>query len=208
MRTKFFVKIAAVALVIAGVSWLYGWDNLFATLQSFANENKNPFVFLSVMGITCAIGFPLSLCYLFAGAAFGTFQGWLLSVLGLLASGSLGWLIGKFVAPKEKIEEWKMLFKIKKDVRMFNINFAVRAIPGIPYWTQNIFLGGINTDFKMYTITNICAQGAIALAMNYLGANITKDGWEKYAAFALLIAVMFCIHRILTKFYSKKISEK
>ena len=66
--------------------------------------------------------------------------------------------------------------------------------------TQNIILGSVHTGFKTYTLSNICVQGAIALAMNYLGANIVAEGAGKYWAFAVLIVVLAAVNKLLEKY--------
>ena len=132
--------------------------------------------------------------------AFGTLAGWSLSLAGLFISGTVGFIMGRYVLDDVSAEKFRAKAKINSKKNLYNLNFYVRAIPGIPYWMQNIILGSVHTDFKMYTLSNMSVQGAIALAMNYLGASIGADNSAKYWAFGILIAVLVAVNRILAKY--------
>ena len=119
---------------------------------------------------------------------------------GLLASGSIGYMLGRYVLDRATAEKFRSKVKLDSKKRLYRLNFYVRAVPGIPYWTQNIILGSVHTGFKTYTLSNICVQGAIALAMNYLGANIVAEGAGKYWAFAVLIVVLAAVNKLLEKY--------
>lgn len=197
-------RLALFTLVILAIEFFFGWGELINTAQDFATRNENPPAFLLVMGLGTALGVPLSACYLFAGASFGTLCGWGYTLVGLLFSGSLGYFLGKFVTPESLVKKFSKRARIDKKSKLVDINFFVRAIPALPYWTQNILLGGLQTDFKTYTLANILTQGAIALVMCFLGANLAKDGLLKYAAILLLIIAMFAIRKILKRLSSEK----
>lgn len=197
---RFIFVFALAAVLIAAFQYLFGWNDFFCRLEELVKETGNPWVFLAVMGIGCAFGLPLSFAYLYGGMAFGVFGGWVLSLGGLLASGSIGYMLGRYVLDRATAEKFRSKVKLDSKKRLYRLNFYVRAVPGIPYWTQNIILGSVHTGFKTYTLSNICVQGAIALAMNYLGANVVAEGAGKYWAFAVLIVVLAAVNKLLEKY--------
>ena len=173
---RFIFVFALAAVLIAAFQYLFGWNDFFCRLEELVKETGNPWVFLAVMGIGCAFGLPLSFAYL------------------------IGYMLGRYVLDRATAEKFRSKVKLDSKKRLYRLNFYVRAVPGIPYWTQNIILGSVHTGFKTYTLSNICVQGAIALAMNYLGANIVAEGAGKYWAFAVLIVVLAAVNKLLEKY--------
>ena len=210
---KKYITVCAVALAaIAGAEILYGWGELFSRFDSFAKGfSDSPVLFWLLMSAGCALAFPLSVCYLFAGAAFGFGAGWLLSLGVLAVSSALGYGLGVFFVPKTFPRRVAAKFGISTDFSertMFNVNFAVRVVPGIPYWVQNVFLGAIRSKFPLYMFVNIAAQGAIAGAMNFVGSSLSCGGYGKYAAFGVLAAVLAAFHICANLRYKKIRTER
>ncbi len=204
----YLAKAAAAVAVIASVEWLCGWGRLFAWIEGVAKANDDSLaVFFVLMSVGCAFAFPLSLCYLFAGAAFGFWAGWGVCVAVLLVSSAIGYALGRFFMPEGVLRRMALRVGVSPDPSgsgMFNINFFVRVVPGIPYWIQNVVLGGMRPNFALYMGVNVAAQGAIAGAMNFLGASVSGGGPAKYAAFAVLIAVLAAFHACVNAFYKMR----
>lgn len=198
---KGVLKILLLCAIVVAVQVSYGWLELFAALKAFAQEHANPFAFLAVMSLGCAIGLPISFCTLFAGAAFGSLLGSALSILGIVASSFLGYYVGKFFFPQDYVEKFKSRFGIAAQKTMFDLNFYVRAVPGPPYCVQNVVLGAMNSELKMYMLLAVSIQGAIAVAMNILGANFSEGGAAKYAAIAVLVVVIVLLRIIFKRFF-------
>ena len=199
--SKNLLKMLLLLAIVAAVQLSYGWLQLFADLKAFAEAHANPFAFLAVMSLGCAVGLPISFCTLFAGAAFGSVAGSALSIAGIVVSSFLGYLIGKFFFPREYVERFKARFGLAERKSMFDVNFYVRAVPGPPYCVQNVVLGAMNSEIKMYMMLGVSIQGAIAVAMNILGANFSEDGAAKYVAIAALIVVIILIRIFFKRFF-------
>ena len=198
---KSFIRMSILIVAIIAVQLLYGWFELFELLKSFAENNANPFVFLTIMSLGCAIGLPISFCTLFSGAAFGIVLGSALSIFGIAISSLLGYVVGKYFLPLEQIQTLKKKFSIDNKKTMFDLNFYIRAVPGIPYSMQNVILGAMNSELKLYILMSISIQGTIAVVMNILGASFTDDSIAKYIAFAILVLVIVIIRLVFKKFY-------
>ncbi len=204
---KTIARVVALLALIFSVEIFYGWSELFALIETVAQQNENSLlIFFLLMSIACACAFPLSFCYLFAGAAFGFWKGWGVCVSILAVSSSIGYLLGRF-AISENTACWiREKFGVGDLIggrSIFNANFFVRVVPGIPYVVQNILLGGIRSYFPLYIAVNVVAQGAIAGAMNYVSSTLGEDGYGKYIAFIILFAVLTTFH-ILTNIAYKK----
>lgn len=195
------LKIILFFSIIAIVQFTYGWGNLFALFEQFAKANANPIVFLFVISFGCAIGFPVSFCTLFAGAAFGWMFGSGLSIVGIFASSLIGYFVGKFFAPDEFIEKIKRRLNLKGQRSMFDLNFYVRAVPGLPYSMQNLLLGAMNSDLKMYLLLSVSIQGIIAVAMNALGAYCAESGTTKFWIFSVVVCIIILIRFGFRRFY-------
>lgn len=205
------VKLVLAAVAIGAVEFFYGWGELFGLVEKIAQSNNDSLaIFFFLMSVGCALAFPLSFCYLFAGAAFGFGRGWAVCVAVLAVSSAIGYLLGRFLFPSAFIEKICRRIGIKEDsgtLFMFNANFLVRVVPGIPYWVQNVVLGGIRSNFVLYMLVNLAAQGAIAGAMTFLGSSVSGKGNEKYYAFAILVAVLAVFH-IGVNFAYRRFSRK
>ena len=199
-------KILPLVLLALFVHFAWGWGNSFEWLKEFIRMHENPGIFFAVMGFGCALFFPLSWCYLYAGGAFGLFQAWALCMAGLFVSGSIGFLLGKFFTSKNLLLKLERRFKVPVlcERKIYHINFFIRAVPGVPYGAQNIILGGIGTNFSTYTFVNMTVQGMMALAMNLLGSSLFRDGGPvKVGVFVCLALALFLAHRVLRKFCVK-----
>ena len=200
-------KLILLAFIILGVEFFVGWGNLLDLLVDFVKQHSNPYAFLAVMGVGCALPLSLSFCYLFAGAAFPFWQAWILCLLGLTISSMLGYFIGRFFVSKEKIEYLSSKFRLgdTNGESYAKINFFVRAIPGIPYFLQNIILGGIRSSFGLYLLINLLVQGGLAMAMIRLGASAVADvsNLERALVIGILICVLVIIHFLIRCYYKK-----
>lgn len=205
------LKICVAVAIVAGVEFFIGWGELFALVGDVARKySDSAFLFFCLMSVGCAFGFPLSLCYLLSGAAFGFLRGWGVCVAVLAVSSAIGYALGRFFFPDSVVRGLLRKIPFAADpcgAGMFNVNFAVRVVPGIPYWAQNAVLGGIRTRFALYMAVNLIGQGAIAGAMNFFASTMAEEGERKYAAFAVLVAVLAVFH-IAANVYYKKIRRR
>jgi len=208
---KTVLKIAAAIAVLVAVQYFYGLGQLVSDMEAFAKSHNNPFFFFVLMSVGCAVGvLPLSFCTLYAGAAFGALLGSVLSVGAICLSSIIGYSIGRFFCPPDLMEKIKQKFHISagKSVfdlssrkGMFDLNFFVRAVPGIPYCMQNFILGGMNSEFKVYMILGVSIQGLFAVAMNVLGASFNEDGFAKYLAIVVLVVLVILIRVVFKRFF-------
>ena len=142
--------------------------------------------------------------------AFGFWFGWGVCAAVLAVSSAIGYALGRFFFPDSVLRGLLRKIPFASDpcgAGMFNVNFAVRVVPGIPYWVQNVVLGGMRTGFALYMSVNLIGQGAIAGAMNFFASSMSEEGAKKYAAFVALVAVLAVFH-ISANVYYKKIRRR
>ncbi len=198
MRVQ-ILKIAAVAALAAAFGAAFGWQRAFAALEEFAKSNANPAAFLLVMGVCCAFAFPVSWCYAFAGAAFGVFGGWCLCLAGIAASSAIGFAAARWLIPAEWAERAAEKARLKGAIRrrLADANFFIRAVPGVPYFMQNIILASIGTEFPKYMLASLATQGPIALAVAFFSNGILEGSASKIAAGMALVAALAAVRRLL-----------
>ena len=204
------LKIAVLIAVFACLEFFVGWSEIARIFkESSGLLSENPWLFLLVMGIGCALPFPITICYLTSGICFGLWKGFLLCFLGLFISSSIGGLMGKFLTPKIIFEKISDKFNLKQFGMRgeFNLNFFVRAIPGIPYWIQNVFLGGMTKSPAMYLIVCMSVQGIISFTVVFLASSLDKSPSLKYIALGAMVFSLALL-QIVTNAVMKKNSQK
>lgn len=109
------------------------------------------------------------------------------------------------------LESLLIKFKIKPNpYNLANVNFFVRAVPGIPYFVQNLILGGLRSNFATYIVVNLAVQGAIGAVVIYIGSAAASDSlmWRNLWVFALLIGVLIAVQRLIAWHFSKSELKK
>ncbi len=203
---KIFLRVALFCSIITLVEYAFGWGVVFEEMKMLALESGSAELFFLGMGIGCALGLPVSLCYFSAGAAFGILEGWGLCLMALVLSSTMGFFAGRFILPcgwaesrlkrsalsgvMAKMGVGNVVGKIGTARADFDICFFIRAVPGVPYWLQNIFLGALSVRFGVYFFVGLFVQGAIALAVICIGAAAADSSWVGIPVFALLVAVL------------------
>jgi len=206
MKFQKIVRLFIFVFLIVCVEVFVGWKDILAYLKNIAEISNSPLFFILLMGIGSAFGFPVSACYIFAGIAFGIFWGWIYCLTGLFISGTFAYVVVRFFVSEEDFLKIVKFFKIKTDLSKlkYHANFFLRAIPGTPYFLQNILLAGIKTSYPMYIVMLLLTQGSVALAMNFIVGAFAVGSVRKGIAAGLLILFLACVHRIMGKYYLKK----
>lgn len=195
-----YAKVILVILAAVAVQYFWGFAQIVGAFEEFAKNNSATYVFLPVMGIGCAVGVPLSFCYVFAASAYALPKAFLLCIIGLFTSSLIGFFIGNVFSELPYVRELKNKFlpQHAEDAIYFKLNFFIRAVPGVPYFAQNLILASLSKKVQLFTylLINICVQGLIALAMILIFNAAFR---EKF-----LIAITLVIALIVTYLVLKK----
>ena len=104
---RFASVLVLAAIAVVAFQYLFGWDEWISRLESWVRATGNPWIFVFAMGVGCAFALPLSFTYLYAGMAFGTLAGWSLSLAGLFISGTVGFIMGRYVLDDVSAEKFR-----------------------------------------------------------------------------------------------------
>ncbi len=201
-RQMFFkyAKVVLVILAALSVQYFWGFAQIVGAFEEFAKNNSAAYVFLPVMGIGCAVGVPLSFCYVFAASAYTLPKAFLLCIIGLFTSSLIGFFIGNVFSELPYVKELKNKFlpRHAEDAIYFKLNFFIRAIPGVPYFAQNLILASLSKKAQIFTYltVNICVQGLIALAMILIFNAAFR---EKFLIVIALVFALIATYVILRK---------
>lgn len=189
------IKIAAIFAAVLILANVANFEGIYAQLRELCKNSQSPTIFLCLMGFATPFGFPLSACYIIAGMCFGLNLGFGLCVAGLFLSSTLGYFLGKFAISQKFYDTLRLKLKISDLTKRgkFNVNFLIRAIPGVPYWLQNIVLARLSNSYLLYEIVNLVTQSTIAFAMVFFSSSLGEEGLKKYAAIALMIFILAAI---------------
>lgn len=152
-----------------------------------ALRSTNPWVFMALMATLPVIGFPVAVCYLYAGAAFGFLWGWLYCLVGLAASIATSyWLArGCLRAPLQSL-----LATAQRGIpapgkrHHLRTVLLVRIVPGLSFAMQNALLALLGIPFAKYLGASLLAQGLIAALMCAIGSAGQLPHWLTAALIA------------------------
>lgn len=155
-----------------------------------AMRSTSPWVFVALMATLPVIGFPIAVCYLYAGAAFGFFYGWLYCVAGIGIGMSLGyWLArGLLRAPLQSLlDSYARSIPAPGERHHLRAVLLVRLVPGLSFAMQNPLLALIGIPFTKYLAASLLAQGLLAMLMCAVGSVGQTPRWM--TAVLIVIAV-------------------
>lgn len=195
-----YAKVILVILAAVAVQYFWGFAQIVGAFEDFAKDNSSAYVFLPVMGMGCAVGVPLSFCYVFAASAYALPKAFLLCIIGLFTSSLIGFFIGNVFSELPYVKKLKNEFlpKHAEDAIYFKLNFFIRAIPGVPYFAQNLILASVSKKTQLFTylLINICVQGLIALAMILIFNAAFR---EKFLIAITLVIALIATYVVLKK---------
>lgn len=141
-------------------------------------EGTSPWVFFLAMATLPVCGFPISVCYVYAGMAFDPMTAviacWAALAINMTLSYWLsrtilhGWVERVFAKRGWKIPELK-------GETVFRVTFLVRTVPGPPFFFQNLGLAVAGVPFGTYLWVSLLAQGSIAAGVIYCVGTLSRD---------------------------------
>lgn len=185
--TMKWLQLSVVAIVFAIGFWQFAkadfdWRAVL--------EGANPWVFFFAMASLPVFGFPISACYIYAGIAFEPSVGIPACLGALIINMSVSYLLTQsvFKGPVERLVA-KFGWKIPKvkGYNQFRLTFAIRTVPGPPFFFQNVTLGLAGIPFWTYLWISLLAQGSIAIGVILCSSALSKDPSSVGGIVALVI---------------------
>jgi len=125
-------------------------------------------MFVMAMSLLPVVGFPIAAFYLFAGATFGFWEGWLYCLLSLAINMTLSYVVARYClheALSRLLQKWGYPLPKLSELNEFRFTFILRTVPGPPFPIQNYLLSLLEIRFPIYITISLLAQGAIAAGM-------------------------------------------
>ena len=169
------LKFATILLVAAVGFWQFhsvGYD------WRQALEANNPWVFFLAMATLPALGFPISVCYIYAGISFEPTVAITACIAALTINLSSGYLITHSIF-KKPIEAFlaRKNWTVPKLSGQNQLRFAflMRTVPGPPFFIQNLLLTLAGIPFWTYLWLSLATQGTIAVIVILFSRNLSQD---------------------------------
>ncbi|MEO0796845.1 MAG: VTT domain-containing protein [Verrucomicrobiota bacterium] len=176
----------------------YDWRDLLESDSPY-----RPLIFVSLMTLMPVVGFPISAFYIFAGIGFEPVTAISLGLLSLSLNMSLSYLLARTIwrepMRKKFAERWPKAFTLD-ETSASQITILIRAIPGIPFWTQNYILGVLAVPFINYLSLSLLIQGCFltGVVLTTRGA-MNQDGqmalWGGLSVALVLIGLRMVLKR-------------
>ena len=193
-----FRVLAFVLLFAAGLGLLIAVDFEVSRLIDFIRDT-DPVGFVTLMSTLLLVGFPISVCYLYAGSAFPWWQAWSLCSLALLINIAIAYPIGRHLLAHpiaRLLQYYEKSFPVLTSANQFRITFLVRVLPGIPYFMQNYLLAMIGVKFVHYLLISWLVQSSIAAGMTAVPLLVERTGWATAGILLLILLLLGVLHRV------------
>lgn len=172
------LRLAAFLVMLgAGLYLFYRMD--FDVAKVFESRHHvSGWMFVAAMSVLPVVGFPIAAFYLFAGVAFGFWEGLLYCIISLAINMSLSYFVARYCLRDV------LLALLKKsgyslpelsEVNEFRFTFLLRTIPGPPFPVQNYLLSLLGIRFPVYISISLLAQGVIAAGMVACGGALPES---------------------------------
>lgn len=215
-----YLKLAAVLsvlLIVTGI-WRYTPLKEYADPQAlvsifltyFTDGRVSPVVATLVFSIAGVIMVPVTALIFATALLFPFWEGLAVSTVGVLASSSLSYLLGKSMGP----DTLKSLFGKKFEALIDNIGaegfmtvLSLRLLPLAPYGVMNMALGNLRIPFLHFAVGTLMGMSPGIIGINYFGRAITRL-LEDPSVMSLIILVGAMILIVAIVLTGKKMSKK
>jgi len=161
----------------AGIYLFYRMD--FDVTKVFESRHHvSGWMFVLAMSLLPVVGFPIAAFYLFAGVAFGFWEGWFYCLVSLAINMSLSYVVARYFlheALTKLLKKWGYTLPNLSEINEFRFTFILRTVPGAPFPVQNYLLSLLGVRFPIYISVSLLAQGVIAAGMVACGGVLPKS---------------------------------
>lgn len=160
-----------------------------------AIAGTDPLLCVFAIAVLPLFGFPIAVCYLFAGAAFPWFQAWLVCAAGLAINIAAAYWVGHYLL-RRPLTTWLVrrghTLPQLNELGHFRLIFLVRAVPGVPFPVQNYLLAVVGAPFPLYFFLSWSIQTTIAAGMTAL-PHLLLEGSRPHLLVAAAILVILLL---------------
>lgn len=191
-------------ILVAGLLYFLIQSGYLETIIASINKDLPPLVFILLLLIFPALGFPISIFLIVAGIKFGIGYGILLWLMILPIHSTIGFMAAKYLRPLlEKLLNFFLDYTIpaipKRNEAMFSFLFL--AVPGLPYAAKNYLLPLAGVSFRYCIIMNCIVQGFLGTPFVILGKSGAEMDPTLFYVAVFGLALLFFLLRWLKKKY-------
>lgn len=177
VRNAKWAALAVLAAALIAGFFLLPLEEWVGTLETFIEGlGRWAYVgFVAAYAIGTVVFFPVALLTLVAGMAFGTWVGFLLTMLGAMLGAISAFLLSRHVLRgkiRNKLREHPKLENLDADIEKHGWKYVglIRLSPIIPFALQNYLFGASKVGFWPFAVASGLAMAPGTLLHVYLGA--------------------------------------
>lgn len=176
-RFSLYLRLVLFALGMgAGIYFFYRMD--FDVTKVFESRHQvSGWMFVLAMSILPVVGFPIAAFYLFAGVAFGFWEGLAYCLVSLAINMSLSYFVARYClheALSQLLKRGGYTLSKLSELNEFRFTFILRTVPGPPFAVQNYLLSLLGVRFPVYLSISLLGQGVIAAGMVACGGALPE----------------------------------
>jgi phospholipase D1/2 len=178
---RMLALIVFLGLLAAAWQWtplkeLADLDRLSAWIEPHQGSWYAPPLVVAAYVLLGLIMFPVLLMILATGIAFGPWLGMLYALAGCLASGSVGFLLGR-AAGRERVERFggDRLGRLIRTLKRNGILavFVARKVPA-PYTISNVVVGASGVRYRDFVLGTTLGMGPMIVALAGFGSQLRE----------------------------------
>ncbi|MGZ0654565.1 TVP38/TMEM64 family protein [Coraliomargarita sp. W4R53] len=177
-RPLIYLRVGLFALCMAAGIYLFYRMDFDVTKVFESRHHVSGWMFVLAMSLLPVVGFPIAAFYLFAGAAFGFWEGWFYCLVSLAINMSLSYFVARYClheALGKLLQKGGYTLPDLSEVNEFRFTFILRTVPGPPFPVQNYLLSLLGVRFPIYISISLLSQGAIAAGMVACGGALPES---------------------------------
>ncbi len=196
------VFVVSVVVVLTAADSVMAWYSRFQVDEIQARMDKYGFqgqlIFLGLASIRPLLMLPVTFFFITGGLVFGTLEGSLLAISGLIVSSSLCYCLARrFQGLFHRIVKETYIRKVKEaaTANLVSKIFSLRASPGMPFDLISYASGLTNVSYRKFILGTFLGAVPRGVLYTYLGHNL--DNYlspETITVYSVLLALALAPH--------------
>ncbi len=190
---------------IIAFGYLFWKNNWFYNVINIIDENTPAPIFIVLLLILPALGFPASIFFVLTGIKFGILVGLLLMLISVPVHLILSFFMVKLFRSILKQYLLRKNYKIPtiREGKQIRYSFLVFVLPVFPYAIKNIFLPMTGTPFLLYFGMGWICHSIFIAPIVILGSSAANLNFIQFVTAIVCIMILFFIIAMFEKKYSK-----
>lgn len=198
------LRVVTIIIILAFGAWHFaevGFD------WRAAIHTTSPWAFFCAMAILPVLGFPISVCYIYAGVAFSPWIAVLVCWAALFVNMSVSYWLTRSIlkTPIERfLKERNWSIPELSEAGHFRFTFLMRTIPGPPFFVQNLTLGLSGVPYGIYLWASMLGQGSIALGMILCSRYVSQNPFGKVGITVICVLIALVLAKTIKEIKDRK----